>query len=100
MKLHNLLRWTKRDPSRAARDLRMAGIAKDRALIRATCDDMRARMGLPAAENLYGNPARDNILYRDELHAKAMERGSERLLLAVEGYFIAKAHKREWNRCG
>lgn len=50
MKLHNLLRWTKRDPSRAARDLRMAGIAKDRALIRAKCDEMRRDMGLPAVE--------------------------------------------------
>lgn len=50
MKLPDIFRWSKRDPSRAARDLRMAGIAKDRALIRAKCDEMRARMGLPAAE--------------------------------------------------
>lgn len=46
MKLHNLLRWTKRDHSRAARDLRMAGIARDRALIRAKCDEMRREMGM------------------------------------------------------
>lgn len=47
-----------------------------------------------------GQPARDHIILRDEMHRKAMERGSERLLLAVEGYFIAKARQREWNRCG
>ena len=38
------------DPSAAARTMRMAGVAKDRALIRANCDDMRDRLGLPKAE--------------------------------------------------
>ena len=37
------------DASDAARTMRKAGIAKDRALIRANVDAMRSRMGLPAA---------------------------------------------------
>lgn len=41
----------KRDPQaavrKAARDLALSGVARKRALIRATTDDMAARMGLP-----------------------------------------------------
>lgn len=37
------------DASAAARTMRMAGIAKDRALIRANVDAMRARMGMEPA---------------------------------------------------
>ena len=47
-----LLSFLRRAPaaSAAARTMRMQGIAKDRALIRANVDEMRARMGMPKAE--------------------------------------------------
>lgn len=48
MKLHKLF-GRKPDVSTAARELRMAGVAKDRALIRANVDAMRARMGMKPA---------------------------------------------------
>ena len=38
------------DARAAARAMRMAGVDKRRALIRANVDDMRARMGMPKVE--------------------------------------------------
>jgi hypothetical protein len=37
-------------PMEAARTMALAGVNKRRAKIRAVCDDMRARMGMPKAE--------------------------------------------------
>lgn len=48
MKLLSLFQRTP-DTSAAARRMRMAGIAKDRALIRANVDEMRDRMGMEPA---------------------------------------------------
>lgn len=45
--------FPKRDPHaavrRAARELARSGVTRKRALIRATTDDMRARLGMPPA---------------------------------------------------
>lgn len=38
------------DPSECARALARQGIERRKAKVRATCDDMRARMGMPAVE--------------------------------------------------
>ena len=38
------------DISHAARQLALHGVKRDRAKIRAKCDEMRAAMGLPKAE--------------------------------------------------
>ena len=45
-----LSRWRKPSINDAARMMAKAGHDKQRAKVRATCDDMRARMGLPKAE--------------------------------------------------
>lgn len=49
MRLFSFLRRAP-DASTAARTMRMAGATKNRALIRAKVDEMRARMGLPKVE--------------------------------------------------
>lgn len=49
MKLPSFFRRTT-SASAAARAMRKAGVDKQRALIRATADDMRARLGMPEAE--------------------------------------------------
>lgn len=50
--------------------------------------------------NPFGNPARDHILYRDEMHARAMERGSTRLRHALEDYYVARAQRRPMKPIG
>lgn len=50
--------------------------------------------------NPFGNPAGDHILYRDEMHARAMERGSTRLRHALEDYYVARAQSRPMKPIG
>jgi hypothetical protein len=40
-----------------------------------------------------GNPSRDIILWRDEQHYAAMERGSVRLRHAIEDYHLARMRR-------
>ena len=49
MRLFSFLRRAP-DASTAARTMRMQGVAQHRAHVRATVDEMRARMGMPKAE--------------------------------------------------
>jgi hypothetical protein len=48
MKLLSIIRRAP-NATAAARAMRMAGVDKRRALVRANVDDMRARMGMPTA---------------------------------------------------